>query len=742
MPRVSPLIPSFNSGELSPWLDGRADFEQLPKGLRVCENIIPLIQGPATKRPGTRFVASTKFPSKRAILASFVFSDEQAYILEIGDLYVRFYTDRGQVVSGGTPYEVATPFLEADLPLLRFTQSADVLYFAHTSYAPRKLSRFAPTNWTLTEIAFKNGPFVEENIVTTAAAIQVSDVTGSVTMTASSAFFTSNMVGSLLKLRAPVGGYVLPNWEAGKVVSAGEIFRFNTNVYQSALGGTTGGNPPVHTEGEEKDGVPGVSWRFVNQGFGSVRITSVTDSTHAAGDVTLELPKSATTLALGLPTTRWSLGEWSEGRGYPSTVTFFGDRLYWAGSRTRPQTVWGSVVGDYENYQAGTLDDTALTLTINSSDVNAIRWMVGDEKGLLIGTVGGEWIMRPSNANEALTPFNAQAVRATDYGSNSVRPTRVGKAVLFVQRAARKLREFAYLIDVDGFKAPDMTVRADHISRTGFTDLAFQSQPNSVVWAPRVDGTLCGFTYEREQEATAWHRHILGGYSDAGRTTQAIAEAVAAIPSPSGDRDDLWLIVQRYVDGATVRYVEWLTPVFDHETAQDDAFFIDSGLTYDGAAATTISNLDHLEGETVSILADGAVHPDRTVTAGEVTLDHAASKVQVGLGFRARLQTERTNSGAADGTAQGKLKRIIKLGIRLYRTGGFSFGGAFDKLDEATLRSSDDPMGSAPALYTGDLEETWPYGWERDGCICIESATPTPLTILALMPVLETTSPG
>lgn len=737
MARVSPLTPSFGAGELSPWLEGRSDFEAYPKGLRICENFMPLVQGPATKRPGTRFVASVQVATNKSILVPFIFSDEQAYVLEFGAGYIRFYTNQSQVLSGGEPYAVSTPYAAGDLPLLRFTQSADILYIAHPRQAPRKLSRFAPTNWTLDLVPFKNGPIGPENVDVGITAYSSAD-TGSVTVTASAAIFNANMIGSFFRLRQQDLGDVLP-WEPGKVVVASDLRRYSGNVYKAVGGGTTGGDPPIHTEGRAIDGSAGVTWTYMNSGFGIVRITGYTSPTVVTGAVSLRLP--AGVVGSANATTRWAHGEWSSDKGFPGAVSFYGDRLYWGGSTTKPQTVWGSVVGDYENHQSGTRDDSALALTLNSSDVNLIRWMAGDEKGLLVGTIGGEWVIRAGNQSEAMTPFNAQALRVSDYGSNEVRPTRVGKAILFVQRAARKLREFAYLIDVDGFKAPDMTVRAEHISKSGFYDLAFQAQPSNIVWSPRVDGVLAGFTYERDQEVTAWHRHILGGFSDAGQTSPAVVESVAAIPSPDGSQDDLWMIVRRHINGGLQRYVEFMTPVFDHETPQPNAFFVDCGRTYFGAPVTIVSGLTHLEGQTVSILADGAVHPDRVVVAGEVALDRAASVVHVGLKYTARLQTERPSAGAGDGTAQGKPKRIAEMIVRLYRTGNLKYGSSFEQMDQLELRSSSDPMGSAAALFSGDKRFAWPGGWETDGCACFVSDTPTPATILSLTPVMEVTSP-
>jgi hypothetical protein len=726
MARATPILPSLNAGELSPYLEGRVDFDQYPKGFRKLENWVPLVQGPVTKRPGTRYVATSKHNDRQHIVKDFIFSDDDAYVLEIGHEYIRFYTDRGQVLSGGSVYEISTPYDEQDLTLLRFTQSADVIYITHPLYVSRKLSRYAATNWVLEEIPFENGPFDVENTTTTT--IQASAVTGSVTLTASASIFTSGQVGAFLKLTQENNGSVNP-WEAGKAITAGNIRSYDGNFYEAQNSATTGGDPPIHTDGDVIDGTGTVTWRYLHSGFGVLQITSVVSGTQAVANVTSRLPDAVSTSA----TKYWAEGAWSSEKGYPGAVAFSGDRLFFGGSIAAPQTIWGSVVGSYVDFKPGTEDDSSLTLTISSSDVNQIRWIDDDEKGLLVGTARGEWVLRPSANNEALTPFNAKATRVTNFGSNFVEPARVHKAVMFIQSAAKKLREMAYTLDVDGFSAPDMTVRAEHITGGGVVSMCYQAQPNPVIWAARAGGELIGLSYERDQDVLAWHQHPLGG-------TDTIVESVTAIPTPDGFADELWLSVKRTINGSTVRTVEYMTEFFGHDTAQDDAFFVDCGATYDGAAATTISGLDWLEGETVKVLKDGATHPDVTVSSGEITLNSAGEKVHIGLGYSAVAVTENLEAGQSEGTAQGKKGRVSKALFRLYRTGVFAAGKSAEQTEEIALRNSTDQMGSAPSLMSEDKEVPWNSGWDEECLIAFVSAQPTPATVLAIMPTIERTN--
>ncbi len=405
-----------------------------------------------------------------------------------------------------------------------------------------------------------------------------------------------------------------------------------------------------------------------------------------------------------------------------------------------------SRTGDYHVFAPtdadGTVvDDHAVAVTLNANDVNVVRWLADDEKGLIAGTVGGEWLIRPSSLGEAITPANIQASRSTNFGSAAIAPVRIGKAILYVQRARRRLREHAFVFEDDGFRSPDVSLLATHLPPPGIVEMAFQQEPDSLVWLVRADGRLLGLTYAREQEVVGWHIHALGGFSDAGRTEPAAVESVACIPAPDGGRDELWLAVRRHIDGATVRTIEVMAaPLADDEPAAD-AFYVDCGASYRGAPATAIAGLAHLEGETVAVLADGATHPPRVVTDGAIALERAASTVHVGLAYASVLETMNLEAGSATGTAQGKTKRLHRCAIRLHRSLGLAAGpaeGALDPVAPTQFRLPSTPMGTAPALFTGDADIAWPGGYETAGRVRIECRDPLPATVVAVMPQVVT----
>jgi len=449
--------------------------------------------------------------------------------------------------------------------------------------------------------------------------------------------------------------------------------------------------------------------------------------------------------------------------------------------------------------------------------VNVIRWFSPDEKGLLVGTVGGEWVIRAASLSDAISPTNVTAKKSTSYGSANISPVQVGKATIHLQRSTKKFREFLYFYDVDGFRANDLTILSEHITKEGIVELAYMREPQSIIWAVRTDGALIGMTYERDLDAlrAGWHRHEVGGFGDAANGI-AMVESIAVIPNSDATRDELWMVVKRYVNGAVVRYIEYTTKFFDINDDQHDAFFVDCGLTYDvpktitaitkanpgvvtsashgfsngdrvrlydvmgmtevngetytvanvatntfelsgvdttsyttyvsaGVArklVSTVSGLTHLEGQSVTVCADGAPQPNKTVSAGAITLSTSAAVVHVGLGYNSDAQMLRLEAGAADGTALGKTRRIHRVGFLLNRSLGLQIGTSLGDLDTLTFRTSADPMTRAPALYTGIISETLSSDHDFQNQIAWRQSQPLPSTILAVMPQMVTQDRG
>ena len=772
MARVAVQLTNFTGGELSPRLDGRNDLAKYSSGCSTLENLIVYPHGSAARRPGTNHVAEVKDSTKKTRLIPFEFSTTQTYMLEFGDQYIRFYKDNGQILSGGSAYEISTPYLEAELFDLKFAQSADVMYICHPNHEAEKLSRTGHTSWSLTDVDFTKGPFLDPN--TTATTLTPSSAsTGSRTITA------------------------------------------------SAVTGINGGSGFLATD-------IGRQIHF-NSGYGI--ITGRTNTTEITVNVT-------TAFANANAITNWYLGAFSDTTGHPSCVTFFEQRLAFAATLNNPQTVYFSKSGDYENMDAnlgGTIaDDDAIIYTIASNQVNAIRFMTAT-RTLIIGTAGGEFAVSGGGTDNAITPTNILIKKQSNHGAANVDAIAVGNATLFLQRARRKIRELAYNFDVDGYVAPDMTILAEHITEGGLTQVAYQQEPNQIIYATREDGELVGLTYQREQQVTAWHRHIFGGrfgvatitvsdYANIANKTKltltksdgttvdfdsttgtagtnefktetnnnttatnlktainahadftaTVASAVVTITEtaheatgyltiksfdstrltatsegkamvdsvaviPTDDKEyQTYVIVKRTINGATKRYVEYLNELDFDETDNTSFNFLDSALSYSGSAATNISGLAHLEGQVVAILADGSTHPNKTVSSGAITLDRSAKNVKVGLAYTSLLQTMRLDAGSQDGTSQGKTKRIYDITVRMYESIGIEVGPNLSDMERIPFRSSANLMDEGIPPFTGDKEIEFRGNYETDGFIYVRQTQPLPFTILSLYPRLVT----
>ena len=651
MARVSEIKTNFTAGELSKKLHGRVDITKYNNGADTLQNVIVQPHGGVTRRSGTRFVKEVKDSGAKTRLVSFEFSTTQAYLIEFGNLYIRFYKDQGailesnQVISGATQanpavvtatghgfangdevyissvvgmtelnkkyylvankttntfeltdvdgnninstgftayasagtaarvYTVTTTFLTADLFELQFAQSADILYVAHPDYAPKKISRTAHTAWTIADIVFLDGPYQTENIETTTLTSAATTGAG-VAITASSATginddagFQATDVGRLLSI-----GSQAAEWVASTSYSIDDIVRNSGNVYRAIKAGTSDSSGGPSGEGEEiVDNT--VTWKYlrdggIHWGYGTIASRSTTTA------VTVDIVSSFGGTAAE---TKWRLGAWSATTGYPGTVAFYEQRLFWAGSADQPQTLWGSKSGDIENHTPGTLDDEPLIYTLATDQVNVIRWL-SPGKVMAVGTVGGEFIVSGSTTQAALTPTNVRVVREGTRGSANHRPIRIDNVVLFIQRQTRKVREFVFQFESDSYLSPDLTILSDQVAKGGISDLAYQQELSTIVWGIRNDGALVGMTYLRDQQVVAWHRHFIAG-SFGAATTHGVVESLGVVPGTG--EDELWMIVKRTINSVTRRYVEFMENQFDPDEGEtkSDAFFVDSGLT-------------------------------------------------------------------------------------------------------------------------------------------------------------------
>lgn len=436
----------------------------------------------------------------------------------------------------------------------------------------------------------------------------------------------------------------------------------------------------------------------------------------------------------------WRLGHWSDTTGWPAVGVFLEDRLWYLGAGTVPDLIASSVTGDYENLApsdsfGAVLDTSGFAIRANSRKLSGARWIAADNRGLLVGLGAEEYALTAPN-NEAITPRNYRLRPSTKRGSAAVEPVQVDNQILFVQRGGRIVREHAYVFEADGYRTPSMSQLAGHLGAERIEQMRLAEEPHSIVWCRRSNGQMAGLTYNRDENVIGWHRHDI---------TDAEIESMSVTPQPADLQDALTMSVKRTVGGQTRRYIERLRPFWDFNTELSDAWFVDSGVAYSGAATSVIYGLGHLEGKEVVGLANGFPVENLTVTNGAVTLPFEATTALIGLGFEGLVVVPRLENGAADGTAQGKTKRINRVVVRVWR----SFGGEVGVWNEQAEDYIFEPLPTPGrfdeyediSLYTGDLDPIrLTPGYDKRGQMAFRRPknSPLPFNVVALMPQLNT----
>ncbi|WP_137972001.1 hypothetical protein [Pseudomonas sp. F(2018)] len=717
MPRLTLVQTNFTAGEISPRMLGRTDIARYQNGAETMENCWPVVHGGGVRRDGTLFCAAAKYDNKRARLIPYVFNRSQAYMVEFGDLYVRFYYPDGTQIesSPGVPLELVSPYTEAMLFGIGYVQGADTMFLAHQSMPMYRLRRVSNTEWTLSQVPFVAQPFDETgHKPAVSLTLASSGVGAGVAVTASGSVFLAADVGR--EIWYGPGIATITAVASGTSATVTISTAFNTTAIPSGAWRLTG-SPRANCTPSAKDPVGAAvtltlalaGWRaedagkYVRINRGIVQITTIASATVANGIIT-----SALDSAIASISGAWSLegSVWSVANGYPGAVTLHEQRLVCAGSPEFPQTVWMSRIGEYLNFELGTKDDDAMSFTVSSDQINPIVHM-GQVRTLIALTYGGEFTLS-GGVEKPITPTNIQVKNQSVYGCNPVRPVRIGNELYFMQRANRKLRAMAYKYDSDAYGSPDMSVLSEHITESGVVDMAYQQERESLLFLVRADGVLATLTADRDQDVVGWARQI----------TDGAYESVASIPASDGEQ--VWVLVKRTINGVEKRYVERFT----------SGVHVDCGIVgSSGPGAETWSGLGHLEGKLVDIVADGVPMQPMTVTGGSITLPRKAYEVQIGLHYKTTIKTLTPEVQGSSGSMQGNSMRIGEITLRFYKTIGCKINGqtvAFRGMGEQVL---DQP----PALFTGDhrMEN---LGWERGRAqLLIEQDQPLPFHLLCVI---------
>lgn len=856
MPVVNPAIVQFNTGEITPFLQGRTNFNKYAAAAEYMENCLPLVYGPFVKRSGTKYVAPIKYQGRYTILKPFIFSREQAYVLEMGDHYIRFHTKYGTIIgdvatpkfrqTSSDPYtvnysaadvedaetfgaqvnyangtytfvydatntvwkrnstsgatvdlatwsiilgeditpengtciqvvyqhsviiEVPTPFGPDDLDELDFAQSNDFLYITSGKYPVKILKRYSHIKWRIEDMEYEDGPYQDENTdknstIKSTVATEGSETT--LTVTKGKGVFTQDMVGHCLRLR--------------KVA-------------------------------------PGSSTEDV---IGYVQILTVTNSKTATGLVKSKL------FAANLNTYAYRLPEFTESRGYPKKIVMFKGRLCLASTEKMPNTIWMSMADSYNNFGPTNMndnevnDDCSITLTMAANETNKIQWLAAMRQ-LFVGTLGAEF--KIGQMNEVLTPEKAASEEVSQYGTMDIKPCKYANELIYVQQAGRKVRTMYYDLSTDAYNSQDLSLFGEHLTHGGIKGMSHQIEPFPTLWVWLNNGQLRTISYDKSQEVCAWGRVQLGG-----RQVKVIS--ATTIPYIDENRDQTWLLVQRYIDGNYVQYIEVAEKVFDDSMDQLEGYFVDCGVTYDLPETFTsfepfeyqgehillvnktnhgledgmkirfsdiapndglndpysedhttwdysmLNNrtfivakvtddqfaidcnasdwieyeswqggvyrvfvdsfdygLEHLEGEEVYAVVDGAISPKRKVVNGAITLDSPGCIVHIGLPYTCKYKSVRLDLAMGQNNALASKQKIHHLYIQTYRTNYFMYGGETADTLMPARRYTIDAMDKAPALRSELCEIAFEAPWGREPKVTIESDLPVPLGILGI----------
>ncbi len=746
------LQTSFTKGELSPRLEGRPDLAAFFNGCETLENYYIFPQGGVYRSPGTLFVAEVKNSAIKTRLAPFIFNRTQAYVLEIGDSYIRFYKNKARLIDGSSnPVEVATPFLAADLFQLMWAQSVDVLFFDHSSYQTRKLTRVSDTEWAMTTHAYRPPPSFEDktDLNTTLTPAQTAGT--NILFTAGAAVFldgdedrniisgTARAVITTVDSSTTVHADILDPFPNTNPIAAHSWFltlsptSWLTPTKVKPVGGTTkltGRDDETDGSGNKDTFRAADVGKFVPLAGGLVEITKWGGTTNVTGIIRARLSKAGSRNSNkhypSVPPGDWLLqvNSWTAANGFPRCLIFYQGSQYHAGSFAQPTNFWGSAKDSYENYAIGSLATDAVDYPIAARQLNQIIAMA-DLGPLILLTPGTIWLAKAPGTDQ---PFGGDIVpflKIQDApGARAMAPLVIGTRAIYIHASGKQVYELSYNTDAfdNSFRGSDLTRLSEHIvgaSGLAQDQIAYLEIPNRHVLFPRNDGQLACLTYfPIPEQVEGWSR----------RTTLGVVESHCVIPHPSGDRDQHWLIVKRTINGQIKRYVE---------VVDDDAFpsrawkelNTDCAKIYSGAAVTNVPDhfLDHLEGSIVDVMVnDGIDKGQKTIVGGkfDTPLQETATLMEIGLHYESTLTTMRP--ALQDAIIEGIPRRWNSIQLRMKNSIGGRING---KLIHAL--KGGDPMDTAPPFLNGDTDK-FSTDWDTIGKITVKQDRPYPHQILSL----------
>jgi len=797
-----PVQNTFDKGEISPLLGARSDVDFWRSSLAYCRNFNVLTHGGLRRRSGTVFIAEVADSNQFTRLLPFKFSEDQAYVLALnGNGSMRFLSERQQLFSGASPYAISQPFNSAALPKVSYDQFNDAAYFAHKNVQPKKLLRSGDISWSIENVVFNDGPYMDkEDVVTTLRP----GATGSVDIASQT---SSNNTGTGFQQFDLVSPQAVDNYW---VTSANSEFMYDSpngwefqgwdgtdwivlHVVEGENGWTRRDRHYFQTDnkrafsryrfnwlGPQGDEATQLRWGDIGlhrlateQAPTTLTASSTAGINRGAGFQPSDVGRairymgpsarwqwakvtgyiSASQVLVQLyghvllntaPIASWRMGSFSDSSGWPGAVRLFDERIMWARTNSQPVTVFGSKQGQFEDYGLSDpqVETDGLAITLLSSNQNEILWLADDED-LVTGSAGQIRTVGPADLNKTFSATNISQRKGPTSGAAHLKPLSIGGVTLYSGIGATKIRELV-MGDQNRYVAPELSLLGEHLFKSGIVDWGYCERPDPQIYCAMADGSLVSVTYDREQKVVGFAKHEITG---------GAVESIAVVPGVEDGFDDVYLSVRRTINGQMKRYIEVLERPFDGDIDTiNGAFHVDCGLKYSGSPIQTVTGLGHLEGQTVIALADGNVVRGVTseggqttplvVTGGQVVLPYAASNIAIGLAYRSRAVTLPVSGPQQDGTLFGRKKTIQGAMLDVLYSGAAKVGMAGSKdwsppLFEQLLKTGGGLFGNAIELRTGIIPCDITGSWGDGAQIVMETDEPLPLLIRALVMQLD-----
>lgn len=658
-------------------------------------------------------------------------------------------------------YEIVSPYTDEEIFDIHRVSRGDVTYLASSEHFPHKLTRYGDKNWVLEEIDMIGGPFLPEND-DEAITVQYVNGTGGTTGNyynvdnvgtlncSGDTPFLEEMVGSLFLIKHTRHDNTVETPDnTTHATPTGDGVRCQGD-WQFDVSNMLNGDNPNHTAKIWRRAVPGewqeyqhfsgatlasdledekdvfYTWTANNAAVdgvftavgqvnkGIVKITSFISTSSVSVVVKEQVYQESSTS----PTTSmFAEGAWNDYRGYPKTVTFFGNRLWWASTTNNPQGLWGSRVGYYEDHTGGVVDDDAVGINISDNDVSSIEW-ISASQNFMVGSARKEYIISAVDRKDPITPKDNIAKPHSTNGSMPLQPVEIEGGMLYAQRLGYKMLMLYYQYLDDAYDSSDATRLAPHMFKYPAVDMSKQGTPETIVWVTRTDGTLAIFRYSKDEEIAAWSRVVTGSKSDVA------AHAFISTTVVAGTTEDrVWTVVEREVDGKFYYYIERFA---DRNYATlADAMYLDCATTVTADSEGTLNRLYYLEGHTVTVMDGFTKIGEYLITGGQILGLTADTEYVVGLPYMSRM---RTMAFAVPGTVtEGSIKRVLNILVRTVRTREGSVGA--ESHGQTNIVDLDIPY----SLDATDVEAFAESGFSKESRVVLDFSNPYPATVLAIV---------